>query len=64
MSEKLSDRQDAIQPQQHDVKIPDHPRRVNCAGRQICCTICHQCGCQMRTVLDGEHWCDTCQTYA
>lgn len=27
------------------------------------CNHCHTCGGKMRRVLDGEEWCDTCQTY-
>ena len=27
------------------------------------CKSCHTCGTTVRIVLDGEEWCDTCQTY-
>ncbi len=27
------------------------------------CKTCHTCGTALRIVLDGEEWCDTCQTY-
>lgn len=27
------------------------------------CGNCHQCGEGLRTVLDGEEWCEKCQTY-
>ena len=27
------------------------------------CKSCHTCGTAVRVVLDGEEWCDTCQTY-
>jgi len=40
-----------------------HERRVNGAGRQICCRQCHECGNELRSVLDGELWCDTCGGY-
>lgn len=27
------------------------------------CGHCHTCGTPLRTVLDGEEWCATCQAY-
>jgi hypothetical protein len=27
------------------------------------CGKCHECGGELITVLDGEEWCDICQTY-
>jgi len=27
------------------------------------CGHCHTCGTRLRSVLDGEEWCPTCQTY-
>lgn len=27
------------------------------------CKHCHSCGTKLRIVLDGEEWCDVCQTY-
>jgi hypothetical protein len=27
------------------------------------CGRCHTCGDRLRTVLDGEEWCDTCHAY-
>jgi len=32
-------------------------------GEKMSCNKCHTCGNKLRTVLDGEEWCDTCQTY-
>jgi hypothetical protein len=40
-----------------------HARRLNASGRQTCCKKCHTCLNDLREVLDGELWCDTCQTY-
>lgn len=39
-----------------------HARRTQ-AGRQTCCKTCHTCLNELRKVLDGELWCDTCQIY-
>lgn len=27
------------------------------------CGRCHECGTKLRSVLDGETWCDTCKAY-
>lgn len=27
------------------------------------CGLCHTCGHELRKVLDGEEWCDTCGAY-
>lgn len=27
------------------------------------CRLCHSCGNPIRTVLDGEEWCSSCQAY-
>jgi hypothetical protein len=40
-----------------------HWRRLNKAGRQTCCKTCHTCQQPLREVLDGELWCDNCETY-
>jgi hypothetical protein len=40
-----------------------HERRANSAGRQTCCQVCHDCGTELRPVLDGELWCPTCECY-
>lgn len=29
----------------------------------MACEKCHKCGAQIRIVLDGEEWCDSCQSY-
>lgn len=44
-------------------QMPRHDRVVNSTGRQTCCEFCHKCGSKLRSVLDGELWCDTCQEY-
>ena len=43
--------------------FPNHAHRTNRAGRQMCCQVCHECGQTLRTVLDGELWCDHCLAY-
>lgn len=27
------------------------------------CKLCHECGAELREVLDGEEWCDKCKEY-
>ncbi len=27
------------------------------------CGLCHECGFPLKKVVDGEEWCQTCQTY-
>jgi hypothetical protein len=46
-----------------DLWLKTHHRRTSRSGRQTCCKVCHSCGSQLREVLDGELWCDTCQMY-
>jgi hypothetical protein len=46
-----------------DPRLPDHERHTNRADRQVCCKTCHECGSDLRNVLDGELWCDTCGAY-
>ena len=47
----------------HERAFPlGHARRV-VNGRQVCCKVCHTCLQPLREVLDGELWCDTCETY-
>lgn len=46
-----------------DVEVTKHKRRVSRSGRQTCCEYCHTCGGKLRKVLDGELWCETCQSY-
>ena len=36
--------------------------RAGCTRSQPC-NHCHTCGEVLRTVLDGEQWCDRCQKY-
>jgi len=31
--------------------------------RAVNCGHCHTCGGPLRKVLDGEEWCDNCETY-
>jgi len=32
-------------------------------ARRTYCGRCHDCGTRLRRVLDGEEWCDRCETY-
>ena len=47
----------------HQVFPLGHAHRANSSDRQVCCKVCHACLQPLREVLDGELWCDTCETY-
>ena len=43
-------------------RIPHNPPSGG-ERRETMCGKCHDCGASLRSVLDGEEWCDTCQAY-